>query len=547
MASKIVGSPRKVLAVPVRSRLASSPVSQSPPSVLVPADGSNMAGAIDPSSGKSTDSVLPKIPLVSSEAVRVKSAIGSVKSVRRNIKSVARKPSSKSLPSRRITRSQSSTPVGVSSSPSPSIPSQPSPSKGSTKKRSLGPELLLPRKKLSQPSTSHSPSPSVHHKKSGSSLGSKQPQSSPVIKKKKESFPKSPAPPASAPPSGSSDLPPLMFFFNTRKFQKYKDSMSFRLLNVESNVVLDDFPRFKESMLSRGWINSVSNLLMPSQNLVREIYSNIDKHILESSNPNQFKVFCRGKWFRFSPSTIAKVLNLPVVKSPVFCSDYSPDLHLVAAELTGSPEFKWPDNKGAIPATALTSYYRLLFRVALSNWLPNTHKSTVGTYLARFLFAVGTGVSIDLSTIIFDRIYNEAVARGTRSFLPFPCLLHRLALSISPEFTAQEVFLSVPAIDSNLRSLKVPQVFPSTDPASDPVLPGFPTSGWRFMLFDYMHQFRASFNEFVSSYKKDRQRTLQFERRVLAQLAQIRASSQGESSVPGASVQGESPDRPESQ
>ncbi|XP_062103001.1 uncharacterized protein LOC133813994 [Humulus lupulus] len=526
MASKIVGSPRKVLAVPVRSRLASSPVSQSPPSVLVPADGSNMAVAIDPSSGKSSDSVLPNIPLVSSEAVSVKSAIGSVKSVRRNIKSVARKPSSKSLPSRCVTRSQSSTPVGVSSSPSPSIPSQPSPSKGSTKKRSLGPELLLPRKKLSQPSTSHSPSPSVHHKKSGSSLGSKQPQSSPVIKKKKASFPKSPAPPASAPSSGSSDLPPLMFFFNTRKFQKYKDSMSFRLLNVESNVVLDDFPRFKESMLSRGWINSVSNLLMPSQNLVREIYSNIDKHILESSNPNQFK---------------------PVVKSPVFCSDYSPDLHLVAAELTGSPEFKWPDNKGAIPATALTSYYRLLFRVALSNWLPNTHKSTVGTYLARFLFVVGTGVSIDLSTIIFDRIYNEAVARGTRSFLPFPCLLHRLALSISPEFTAQEVFLSVPAIDSNLRSLKVPQVFPSTDPASDPVLPGFPTSGWRFMLFDYMHQFRASFNEFVSSYKKDRQRTLQFERRVLAQLAQIRASSQGESSVPGASVQGESPDRPEPQ
>ncbi|XP_062104469.1 uncharacterized protein LOC133815676 [Humulus lupulus] len=547
MASNIVGSPRKVLAVPVGSSLASSAVSQTPPSVIVPDDGSNVAAAVGPSLGKSSVSVLHSIPLFSSEVVPVKSAVGSVKSVRRNIKSVAHKPSSKSLPPRRVTRSQSSTPVRVSSSPSPSIPSQPSSSKGSSKKRSLDPESLLPRKKLTQPSTSHSPSPSVQHKKSGSFMGYKKPHSSPVVKKKKASLPKSPSPSVSAPPSGSSDLPPLMFFFNTRKFQKYKDRTSFRLLNVESHVVLDDFPRFKKSMLSRGWINSVSNLLMPSQILVREIYSNIDKHILESSNPNQFKVFCRGKWFRFSPSTIAKVLNFPVVKSPVFCSDFSSDLNLVAAKLTGTLDFKWPDSKGAIPATALTSFYRLLFQVALTNWLPNTHKYTVGTSLARFMFAVGTGVSIDLSTLIFDRIYNEAVARGTRSFLPFPCLLHRLALSISPEFTAQEVFLSVPEIDSNLRSLKVPQVFPSTDPASDHVLPGFPTSGWRFMLFDYMHQFQASFNDFVTTYKKDRQRTLQFERRVLAQLAQIRASSQGESIVPSASVQGESPDRPSSQ
>ncbi|XP_062113309.1 uncharacterized protein LOC133824442 [Humulus lupulus] len=494
MASDIVGSPREVLAVLVGSSLDSSPVSQFSPPVIVPDSGPNVAVAIGPSSGNSSDSVIPSIPLVSSEVVHVKSAVGSVKSVRRNIKSVAHKPSSKSFPLRRITRSQSSTLVSASSSPSPSIPSQPSSSKGSSKKRSLGSELLLPRKKLKQPSTSHSPSPSVQHKKSRSSLGSKKPHSSPVVKKKKTSLPKSPHPSISAPPSGSSDLPPLMFFFNSRKFQKYKDRMSFRLLNVESNVVLDDFPRFKESMVSRGWVNSVSNLIMPSQNLVREIYSNIDKHLLESSNPNQFKVFFRGKWFRFSPYTIAKVLNLPVVNSPVFCSDFSTDLNLVAAELTGIPDFQWPDSKGAIPATALTSFYILLFRVALTNWLPNTHKSTVGTSLARFMFAVGTGVSIDLSTLIFDRIYNEVVARGT----------------------------------SNLRSLKVPQVLPSPDPASDHVLLGFPTSGWRFMLFDYLHQFRASFNDFVTTYKKDRHRSLQFERRVLAQLAQIRASSQGE-------------------
>ncbi|XP_062080575.1 germacrene-A synthase-like [Humulus lupulus] len=88
-------------------------------------------------------------------------------------------------------------------------------------------------------------------------------------------------------------------------------------------------------------------------------------------------------------------------------------------------------------------------------------------------------------------------------------LLHRLAVSISPEFIAQEVFLSVPDIDNTLRSLKVPQ-------------------------------FCSAFNDFLDSYKKNRQRTLQFEQRVLAQLAQLRASSLVEYLAPRSSMQGES-------
>ncbi|XP_062087169.1 uncharacterized protein LOC133793966 [Humulus lupulus] len=215
--------------------------------------------------------------------------------------------------------------------------------------------------------------------------------------------------------------------------------MPFRSLNVESNVVLSDFPELHKLMLSRGWIHTISNMLMPSQKLVREVYSNIDKHLLESSHPNKFKVYCRGKWFCCSPSAIAKALKILVVQNPVFGPDFSPNLNIVAAELAGCPDFKWPEAKGVLPTTTLSKLYKVIHKVTISNWLPNSHKSTLGSYMAKFMFAVGTGVSIDLSTLIFERIYNDALVSGTRQFLPFPCLLHQLAISTSPQFTAQKV------------------------------------------------------------------------------------------------------------
>ena len=69
--------------------------------------------------------------------------------------------------------------------------------------------------------------------------------------------------------------------------------------------------------------------------------------------------------------------------------------------LTGQSDFIWEGTE--ILVSKLTTFYRVLHKVALSNWYPNSHMSSITIDIGRFLFVVVTVVSIDLSTLIFYR------------------------------------------------------------------------------------------------------------------------------------------------
>ncbi|XP_062088666.1 uncharacterized protein LOC133795226 [Humulus lupulus] len=260
-----------------------------------------------------------------------------------------------------------------------------------------------------QPTSDHVPSPPPRKK---SKVSSGHPSGLPHSK--------------SSSAGGESDPNSAYFFVSRFAERRFKDFVSFRRLHVENSVVLEDFPRLLALLESRHWVNIVSGLVMPSQNLVREFYSNIEKSLLDAQHPNRFTIFCRGKRICFAPSTIRALLNIPLVTDAIYNAEYAPDLNLVGRELTGQSDFCWNEVSNDFPTPSLTSFYRVLHKVALTNWIPNSHTSTVTADIGRFLYVVGTGVSIDLSVLIFDRVYQAFLTKSRRLFLPYPCLVHKL-------------------------------------------------------------------------------------------------------------------------
>jgi hypothetical protein len=63
----------------------------------------------------------------------------------------------------------------------------------------------------------------------------------------------------------------------------------------------------------------------------------------------------------------------------------------------------WP-LKGKVPSVMLSVKYAILNMIGAINWVPTTHSSTIATSLARFIYAIGTGVDADFGSLIFDQI-----------------------------------------------------------------------------------------------------------------------------------------------
>ena len=336
-----------------------------------------------------------------------------------------------------------------------------------------------------------------------------------------------PKPSSSNPePTPPVSQPKESFLFGSKSAAKrYKERFSFRRLHIELNVVIKDFPVIHSILQTRQWENSLVNHPMPSQNLVREFYANMDHSLLDLSSPNKFTVFCRGQRVHFAPSVIRQVLCLPLVKDPVFNADYHPDLSVVGRELTGQDTFVWNMASNDFPTTSLTWFYRVLHKLCLSNWFPNSHSSSVTLDIGRFLYAVGTGVSIDLATVMFDKIMSAYQSKGKRLFLPFACLIHRIALHSKLKITNHDVFLRVNKLDKAFHPRSSDPI-PPPSPHPYPLLREFDPTSWKFKVFEMLYVHQHKLEELESVVTRSVQRHKESQRQVLAQLAQIRQSIQ---------------------
>ena len=131
--------------------------------------------------------------------------------------------------------------------------------------------------------------------------------------------------------------------------------------------------------------------------VVKEFYANLNDELLDQNSFMFHKVYVRGHWYRFSPTEIAKALNLVPIEiddSIEFAKDQ------VLSELVGQAMVWEPST--SLQVTDLTHYYGALLKFIMFNWMPTTHSSTITQDMAFLLFKIGTGVTFDLAAAIFD-------------------------------------------------------------------------------------------------------------------------------------------------
>ncbi|XP_060968481.1 uncharacterized protein LOC133036029 [Cannabis sativa] len=316
--------------------------------------------------------------------------------------------------SKRVTRSSSSLqpqskPVGPPRPPSKvSIPSQTS-ERVQLKRRSSRDTTYQPPKRKSK--TKPIRVPSIDSSPKQSSKGSK-----------KSKCPKVPI--------ASIDPTTVQCFVDASKASVYQRWFGSRDLWFEQVVMLDDFPKLHEFLKIRKWVNTVTNLSAPHPILVQEFYANLDRTVIAEGHLGCVSAFVRGNRVPFGPSTIACMLKVESIRNPTYGKQYNPDQTVMGRVLTGRDDYLW--DKQEILAT------HVLHRVALYNWFPNSHLSSVTLEIGKFLYDVGTHVSIDLPSLIFEWILEASETTDTRNKLPFPSLVQRVLMAAHPPLTTHD-------------------------------------------------------------------------------------------------------------
>uniref|UniRef100_A0A803QN42 Putative plant transposon protein domain-containing protein n=1 Tax=Cannabis sativa TaxID=3483 RepID=A0A803QN42_CANSA len=225
-------------------------------------------------------------------------------------------------------------------------------------------------------------------------------------------------PRVSAPESSPISSPP---FYSHDKLLCFQENVCCRPLWPEYRVKLRNFSKIRELIVSRKWERTVSYLLQPNVNLVSEFYANLDENIVNENSEYKYQAYIQGTWFRCAPSTISLVLEIPRLAKLTFTNNYKPSFKEIRAKITSQPDFVL--NGKELPVNVLSEFYRVLHKIALSNWWASSHVSTVNYNTGRrFLFALGTGVSIDLPSLMYTRIVDCAKAKWVKHTLPYPSL-----------------------------------------------------------------------------------------------------------------------------
>ncbi|KAM6542303.1 hypothetical protein CsatB_006750 [Cannabis sativa] len=202
------------------------------------------------------------------------------------------------------------------------------------------------------------------------------------------------------------------------------------------------------------------------------------------------------------------MLKVESIRKPTYGKQFNPDQTLMGRVLTGRDDYTW--DKQEIIVTHLTPFYRVLHRVALYNWFPNSHLSSVTLEIGKFLYSVGTHVSIDLPSLIFKRILEASETTGTRNKLPFPSLVQRVLIAAHPPLTTHDYQVENPVLSKSFLSVVNRRPSSTTPSASkvskgkSPMFKGLSDSSWQVQMF-------SEFQSFAKRYKKNQKRQLAFE------------------------------------
>ena len=161
------------------------------------------------------------------------------------------------------------------------------------------------------------------------------------------------------------------------------------------------------------------------------------------------QVFVRNEMFEFSPLISVSSLNTTLVKSNrVKELGLGLDMNIVTTELIENAIYVCP-YLSVLSSVVLTTKYSILHKIAITNWLPRLHLSSISKDLDVLLYVVGTGVSFDMANVIFQLIVSYAEIENTVGVLPFLSLIYEL-LKIQKDDLDEDAILEVPR-----KSLKI--------------------------------------------------------------------------------------------
>lgn len=184
-----------------------------------------------------------------------------------------------------------------------------------------------------------------------------------------------------------------------------------------------------------GILNTVLNVPSFVKNVVLEFYCNLSTEINDIKSEHFHQTFVRGGFVNFSP----QVINEFVGSVPFFGVTMEGGMDIVVAEITGGLLTSWPDS-GGIRASCLSYTYSVLHKVALRNWMPNTHSSVVRQGLALVLYQIGTKGSFNFGQLVFDQVVKHAEKQVVGKPLGFPSLIFGIIQSQQDVLKGNDVF-----------------------------------------------------------------------------------------------------------
>ena len=186
----------------------------------------------------------------------------------------------------------------------------------------------------------------------------------------------------------------------------------------------------------RDWLGSLQGFIGTVDQLVKEFYANITDDIFDPKSDLFGKVYLRGHCFDFSPKEIASAMGLPV---GIKTDEIEVDKDIALSEIVGQKVTWAPSTTVTIGDLSYT--YGVLMRFALSNWTPSSNPAVVTRELACFLFKVGTGVQIDLASLIYDQIVQLRRTKRKGHNLLFPQLIFKILM------TQKDVLLDAESVE----------------------------------------------------------------------------------------------------
>ncbi|GFS42896.1 hypothetical protein Acr_00g0082390 [Actinidia rufa] len=183
---------------------------------------------------------------------------------------------------------------------------------------------------------------------------------------------------------------------------------------------------FLQNFMGRGWISLTMFKVELILTLCQEFMVNIKYKPVTERGKEKLISWVLRKKLKVIPDTFAEVFEIPREKNPEFelLDIRMPNLATISHELLLEGE-EW-DGEVQCNKTRLKDGYLILFLFSCHSLLPLKRTVSMSVTRASLLWAISTGITIDLLRMMFMSLCAAHTTLDMRSFVPFTGFLTEL-------------------------------------------------------------------------------------------------------------------------